>query len=65
MAKSTAPEPLFPALPEDLTALSDDDLAALKQEHEVAAEMIDGDDEEFTQGLTAEEVLSQYEAGVE
>ena len=58
-------DPLFPELPEDLTSLSDEDLANLLREHEVAAELIDADDEEFTAGLEADDVLAQYEAGVE
>lgn len=62
MAK--APDPLFPDLPEDLTVLSDDDLAALLQEHEVAADLIDADDEEFTKGMEAADVLAAYEQGV-
>jgi hypothetical protein len=65
MAKQTELEPLFPALPEDLSELSDEELANLLQEHEVAADLIDKEDEEFTSGLTADEILSAYEAGVE
>lgn len=58
-------DPLFPELPEDLTSLSDEDLATLLQEHEVAAELIDNEDESFTQGLGADEILAEYERGVE
>lgn len=58
-------EPLFPALPENLSELSDEELTNLLQEHEVAADLIDKEDEEFTQGLSAAEILEAYEAGVE
>ena len=63
MAKQ--PDPLFPDLPEDLTALSDEDLAALLQEHEHAAELIDQDDPDYTKDMEADEVLAAYEQGVE
>ena len=58
-------DPLFPELPEDLAALSDEDLAALRQEHEVAADLIDSEDADFTKGLSAAEILAAYETGVE
>jgi hypothetical protein len=58
-------DPLFPELPEDLTALSDEDLAQLLKEHEAAAELIDKNDEDFVKGLSADEVIAAYEAGVE
>jgi hypothetical protein len=58
-------DPLFPELPEDLSALSDEDLSSLLQEHEVAAELIDAEDEEFTKGLSADDILASYEQGVE
>ena len=38
---------LFPELPEDVKALSDEDLAALQTEHASAADLIKADDEEF------------------
>ena len=58
-------DPLFPELPEDLASLSDKDLEDLLQEHIHAAQLIDDEDEEFIDGLEAEDVLAQYEAGVE
>ena len=58
-------DPLFPPLPENLQDLSDDDLSALLQEHEVAADLIDADDEDFIKGMEAEEVLTAYNEGVE
>ena len=57
-------DPLFPALPEDLAALSDEDLATLLSEHEVAADLIDADDEDFIKGMTGEEVMAAYDEGV-
>ncbi len=58
-------DPLFPELPENLSELTDDELAELKREHEIAAELLDKEDEEFTKGLTAPELLEQYKAGVD
>ena len=58
-------DPLFPELPEDLAGLSDEELADLLRVHEVAAELIDAEDEDFTKGLSADELLSEYERGVE
>jgi len=58
-------DPLFPELPEELSQLSDEELASLLQEHEVAAELIDKDDEDFIKEMEADEVLAQYEKGVE
>ena len=58
-------EPLFPELPEDLAALSDEDLGNLLAEHEAAAELIDKDDEEFIKGLGPDEVMAAYDKGVE
>jgi len=56
---------LFPTLPEDLSALSDDDLATLLQEHEVAGDLIDAEDAEFTAGFEGEQLLDEYAKGVE
>lgn len=57
-------DPLFPELPEDLSVLSDEELVTLLQEHEVAAELIDEENEDFIKGMSADDVLEQYEAGV-
>ncbi len=65
MAKQTELEPLFPALPENLSELSDEELSTLLQEHEVTADLIDKEDEDFTSGLSADEILEAYAAGVE
>jgi hypothetical protein len=58
-------DPLFPALPEDLASLSDTDLVELLREHEIAAELIDSDDEDFIKGMDPADVLAAYESGVE
>lgn len=58
-------DPLFPELPEDLSAVSDEELASLLSEHEAAAELIDAEDEDFIKGMEADDVLAAYEAGVE
>jgi hypothetical protein len=58
-------DPLFPELPEDLSVVSDEDLASLLAEHEAAAELIDAEDEDFIKGMEADDVLAAYEAGVE
>lgn len=55
---------LFPGLPEDLKELNDEDLAQLLKDHEDAAELINADDEEFLKGLDANEIIAQYETGV-
>lgn len=56
-------DPLFPALPEDITAMSDEELASLRSEHESAKELILNEDEEFLKGLDANEILVQLETG--
>jgi len=64
MAKQNEVESLFPSLPESLSELSDDDLGSLLTEHEVAADLIDKEDEDFTSGFAGDELLAQYEVGV-
>jgi len=60
---------LFPEMPGDLSALSDEELASLLAEHESAAELINANDEEFLGPLSAPgregEIIVQYTAGVE
>ena len=56
-------DPLFPALPEDLTALSDDEVQKLLDDHVSAAALIEADDEEFLAGLTADEIIAQLATG--
>ena len=58
-------DPLFPQLPEDLASLDDEALSDLLKEHEVAADLIDNEAEDFTKGLDGAEILAQYAAGVE
>lgn len=57
-------EPLFPELPENLAALSDEELQEMLIEHQAAADLIDSEDEHFLAGLEAADVLAQYEIGV-
>jgi chemotaxis protein histidine kinase CheA len=63
--KTQDTEALFPPLPEDLAALDDEALATLLKEFNAAAELIDAEDAEFTKGLEADEIVSQYTAGLE
>lgn len=58
-------DPLFPEMPEDITALSDEELTALLAESEQAAKMIREDDKDFLKGLSADEVITQMTAGVQ
>src|SRR5512147_517090 len=58
-------DPLFPKIPDKLAEVSDEDIAQLLADHEAAAELIDADDAEFLKGLSADEIISQYAAGVE
>jgi hypothetical protein len=62
-------DPLFPALPEDLKGLSDDEVQKLLDDHVSAAAMIDSDDEEFlgeyAKPGNEELIIEQYTAGVE
>ena len=55
---------LFPDLPEDVKALSEEDLAQLVSDHESAVELIKSDDEEFLRGLEGHEIIAQLENGV-
>jgi hypothetical protein len=58
-------DPLFPELPEDLAALSDEELQSLLEDHEVALSKIEADDPTYIGDMSAEEVLAQLELGVE
>lgn len=57
-------DPLFPVLPEDLTELSDEQLADLLSEHEVALSKIEADDPSYIGEMSAEEVLAELEKGI-
>jgi CBS domain-containing protein len=56
---------LFPELPEDLTELSDEDLDALLEEHQVALGKIENEDPEYVGGLTGPDVIAALEVGVD
>ena len=56
---------LFPALPESLSDLSDDELETLLDEHQVALAKIESEDEDYVGGLSGPEVISALEMGVE
>ncbi|MDH4038568.1 MAG: major capsid protein [Candidatus Krumholzibacteria bacterium] len=58
-------DPLFPTIPDDLSSLSDDDLSALKAEHEVALDKIEAEDAEYTAGYTGAEIIEALAAGAE
>ena len=58
-------DPLFPKIPENLSEVSDADIAQLLTDHEAAAGLIDSDDPEFLKGLTADDIIEQYATGVE
>lgn len=57
-------DPLFPALPEDLTELNDEELQELLNDHEVALGKIESDDPTYIGDASAEEVLAELEKGV-
>jgi hypothetical protein len=56
-------EDLFPALPEDISSASPEDLKKLIEDHEAAKDLIAAEDEEFTKGFSADEILAQLERG--
>jgi hypothetical protein len=56
-------DPLFPALPEDLSSLSDEDLAASIEEHLASMRLIRANDADFLGDLTAPVIIEQATAG--
>ena len=58
-------DPLFPPVPEDITALSDDELATLRQDHLDARDLIVAEDEEFLAGREADDVLAELGRGAD
>lgn len=56
-------DPLFPALPDDLSALSREDLQALLEEHLEAQRLIRSQDADFLGDLSAAQIIEQAEAG--
>ena len=57
-------DPLFPEIAEDLSELDDGKLSDLISEHRDAAARIKEEDE-FTAGLSAEEIVAEYDRGLE
>ena len=56
-------EDLFPALPEDISAVSEEELKTLLADHESAKDLIAAEDQEFLGDLGANEILAQLEKG--
>ncbi len=56
-------EDLFPALPEDISAIPDEELKTLVSDHESAKDLIAEENAEFLKDLAAEEILAQLEKG--
>src|SRR5262245_66224243 len=56
-------ESLFPALPEDISAASDEELKTLISDHESARDLIADENEEFLKDLSADEILAELEKG--
>ena len=56
-------DPLFPEIEEDLSEVTDEKLAELISEHRDAAARIKEEDE-FTAGLTAEQIVAEYDRGL-
>ena len=56
---------LFPELPESLSELSDEALATLLDEHQVALGKIENEDESYVGGLSGPEIIAALELGVE
>jgi hypothetical protein len=56
-------EDLFPALPEDISAASPEELKSLIEEHEAAKDLIKEENAEFLGDRSADEILAQLERG--
>jgi hypothetical protein len=56
-------DPLFPVLPEDLAALSDEDLASSIDEHVASMALIRANDKDFLGDLSAAAIIEQATAG--
>lgn len=56
---------LFPELPADLAAASDDELAQLRQQHLEAVTKISTGDTEFLGDLAADQIVAEMQSGVE
>ena len=57
-------DPLFPELPEELSALSDEEVEQLLEEHQTAVDLIEAQDAEFVAELSGEQIVEQLELGV-
>lgn len=58
-------EGLFPALPEDLAELSDEELAELLKDHKSAADMIEQDDADYIGDLDGDQIIAELALGAE
>lgn len=58
-------DPLFPPMPKDLSKVSDTEVNELLAEHTAASDLIVADDPEFLKDLPADEIIKQFETGVE
>lgn len=58
-------DPLFPVLPEDLTELNDEELQSLLEDHEVALSKVEKDDPTYVGDMSAEDILTELEIGVD
>ena len=58
-------DPLFPELPEDLAALTDEELEALLADHDEALSKIESSDDDYVGGLSPDEELEGLEIGIE
>ncbi len=56
---------LFPTLPEDLSALTDEELSTLLEEHRVAADKIEAEDAEYTAGYDGPGIIAELSRGNE
>ena len=56
---------LFPTLPEDFAAVTDEQLQTLLDEHRVAADKIEAEDADYTNGFSAEQIISELARGGE
>ena len=56
-------DPLFPEIPADLSAVSDEDLATLEAEHLEAQKLIRSNDADFLGDLNAAQIIEQATAG--
>lgn len=58
-------DPLYPAVPDDLSSLNDDELAQLEADSVAVSQRITENDPEFLGDRTAEQIITEMTAGVE